>query len=225
MSPDWNKDPQPVPYAKLSDPQSLNLYDYMEDNPLAGVDPNGHCSIGGQTYGFWFCLGHALGLAHTQHEQAQSFRRQLSQMHGFTINGQSPQDFVKSATDSQVIGAYHSVSAALANEISARTGNPWFANAIGAGGAAAGFKIRKAGLSGKEAASDIPSWAEGTAPMLNESGKQYATRLMNEKYGAGNWKSGPGTEFNRLQKYGDRAFEDPPKPAADVPDMPDGGVE
>jgi RHS repeat-associated protein len=26
MSPDWSATPEPVPYAKLEDPQSLNLY-------------------------------------------------------------------------------------------------------------------------------------------------------------------------------------------------------
>jgi RHS repeat-associated protein len=43
MSPDWSAQEEPVPYAKLDDPQSLNLYDYMRNNPLGGVDPDGHC--------------------------------------------------------------------------------------------------------------------------------------------------------------------------------------
>ncbi len=33
----------PVPYAKLGDPQSLNLYAYVLNNPLKTVDPDGHC--------------------------------------------------------------------------------------------------------------------------------------------------------------------------------------
>ena len=44
MSPDWSAKVEPVPYAKLDNPQSLNLYTYMLDNPLSGVDPDGHCS-------------------------------------------------------------------------------------------------------------------------------------------------------------------------------------
>jgi RHS repeat-associated protein len=43
MSPDWSAQAEPVPYAKLSDPQSLNLYGYMGNNPLGGVDADGHC--------------------------------------------------------------------------------------------------------------------------------------------------------------------------------------
>jgi len=43
MSPDWSKTPQGVPYADLTNPQSLNLYQYMRNNPLGGVDKDGHC--------------------------------------------------------------------------------------------------------------------------------------------------------------------------------------
>ena len=42
MSPDWSAKVEPVPYAKLDNPQSLNLYSYVLDNPLSGVDSNGH---------------------------------------------------------------------------------------------------------------------------------------------------------------------------------------
>jgi RHS repeat-associated protein len=42
MSPDWASNPQAVPYASYADPQSLNLYTYMRNNPLGGVDPDGH---------------------------------------------------------------------------------------------------------------------------------------------------------------------------------------
>lgn len=42
LSPDWNKNPQGVPYADFTNPQTLNLYQYMRNNPLGGVDPDGH---------------------------------------------------------------------------------------------------------------------------------------------------------------------------------------
>jgi RHS repeat-associated protein len=42
MSPDWSAKASAVPYAKLDNPQSLNLYQYMRNNPLSGVDPDGH---------------------------------------------------------------------------------------------------------------------------------------------------------------------------------------
>jgi RHS repeat-associated protein len=43
MSPDWSAKAQPVPYAKMDNPQTLNLYAYMRNNPLGGTDPDGHC--------------------------------------------------------------------------------------------------------------------------------------------------------------------------------------
>ncbi|MGH3428468.1 MAG: RHS repeat-associated core domain-containing protein, partial [Bryobacteraceae bacterium] len=43
MSPDWAENPTAVPYSSLSDPQTLNLYGYMRNNPLSGTDPDGHC--------------------------------------------------------------------------------------------------------------------------------------------------------------------------------------
>ena len=42
-SPDWSATPQPIPYADLKDPQSLNLYSYVRNNPLAKADADGHC--------------------------------------------------------------------------------------------------------------------------------------------------------------------------------------
>ena len=45
MSPDWSAQAEPVPYSKLDNPQSLNLYSYVDNNPLDKVDPDGHRPI------------------------------------------------------------------------------------------------------------------------------------------------------------------------------------
>jgi RHS repeat-associated protein len=42
MTPDWSEAPSAVPYAKLADPQSLNLYSYVSDDPLSHTDVDGH---------------------------------------------------------------------------------------------------------------------------------------------------------------------------------------
>ncbi len=42
--PDWSPTPIPVPYADFGDPQSLNLYGYVQNNPLSHVDPDGHAT-------------------------------------------------------------------------------------------------------------------------------------------------------------------------------------
>jgi RHS repeat-associated protein len=42
LSPDWSAKIMPVPYAKLDNPQSLNLYAYVGNNPTLGIDSDGH---------------------------------------------------------------------------------------------------------------------------------------------------------------------------------------
>jgi RHS repeat-associated protein len=42
MSPDWSAKEDPVPYANLGNPQTLNLYAYVHNNPLSTYDPDGH---------------------------------------------------------------------------------------------------------------------------------------------------------------------------------------
>ena len=43
LSPDWSSKPSGVPYADFSNPQSLNLYSYVQDNPATLDDADGHC--------------------------------------------------------------------------------------------------------------------------------------------------------------------------------------
>ncbi len=51
MSPDFtgadDGPPEAVPYSDLSDPQSLNLYAYVQNNPLSRFDSDGHDCVNG----------------------------------------------------------------------------------------------------------------------------------------------------------------------------------
>jgi len=42
-TPDWAGAPTAVPYATFGDPQTLNLYAYVNNNPNSGIDVDGHC--------------------------------------------------------------------------------------------------------------------------------------------------------------------------------------
>src|SRR6185312_333850 len=42
LSPDWSAKAEAVPYAKLDNAQTLNLYAYVGDNPLTKADIDGH---------------------------------------------------------------------------------------------------------------------------------------------------------------------------------------
>ncbi|MFZ0306171.1 MAG: RHS repeat-associated core domain-containing protein [Terracidiphilus sp.] len=59
MSPDWSAKYEPVPYAKLDNPQTLNLYAYVQNNPLSRNDPDGHDTAvieNGPTTSLWKML-------------------------------------------------------------------------------------------------------------------------------------------------------------------------
>ncbi|MGH9716269.1 MAG: RHS repeat-associated core domain-containing protein [Candidatus Acidiferrales bacterium] len=43
MSADWSGEPEGVPYANFTDPQTLNLYSYVRNNPVTKADLDGHC--------------------------------------------------------------------------------------------------------------------------------------------------------------------------------------
>lgn len=64
-----------------------------------------------------------------------------------------------------------------------------------------------AGLSGKDGAKDVPSWAKGKRPLQGETGRDFADRILGEKYGNSGYDKGPASEHNKIRKWGDRAFE------------------
>ena len=51
LSPDWSAKVEPVPYSKLDNPQTLNLYAYVGNNPFSRVDPTGHADIAAECKG------------------------------------------------------------------------------------------------------------------------------------------------------------------------------
>lgn len=69
-------------------------------------------------------------------------------------------------------------------------------------GAASILHMAKA--TGKESASDIPSWAKGSRPQPGETPRQAAERVLSEKYGPGNYPKGPRSEFNKIKKFFER---------------------
>ena len=65
---------------------------------------------------------------------------------------------------------------------------------------------KKTRQSHKNAADDIPSWVinEGYQKRENESGNDFAKRALDGHYGENNYPKGPGSEYNKVRKYGDR---------------------
>jgi len=72
-SPDWSEKPAPIPYAKLTDPQTMNLYSYTRGNPLAHIDKDGHdlTVVGDQQKRYLQDLQRASGLTLTVNKKGK----------------------------------------------------------------------------------------------------------------------------------------------------------
>ena len=156
---DWlSRDP-------LGEYAGINLYGYVLDDPVNGIDPFGLCGNGSGGGGFSPFMSAAITTVAV---------------------GGGPEDPVADIAAGGIIiggGIY------LVYEHFHQPTMP---------------TIWDARQSGKERADDIPSWAQGQKPLPGESGKDYADRLLKDKYGPGNYPTGPGSEQNKLKKYGDR---------------------
>jgi hypothetical protein len=72
------------------------------------------------------------------------------------------------------------------------------------------FRVPIPRQSGKEGAKNVPSWARGTRPYVDETPVEAATRTMDEQYGKGKWNSPDQRhEFEQLKKNYSRQFQDP----------------
>jgi RHS repeat-associated protein len=88
-SPDWSATVEPVPYAKLDNPQSLNLYIYVVNNPLRYTDADGHDmegSGGSDSISGTADSGQgAPGGPAQNHSQTQTQQNQQSPQRGLTV--------------------------------------------------------------------------------------------------------------------------------------------
>jgi RHS repeat-associated protein len=74
-TPDWSAKVVPVPYAKLDNPQSLNLYAYVGNNPLRSIDPDGHADVAAMCKGQAVChktIVDTVGIYHYDKKSGQT---------------------------------------------------------------------------------------------------------------------------------------------------------
>lgn len=242
MSPDFSDydDPDPVPYAELENPQTLNIYSYVYNNPLRNRDDDGHAGWGP-------CANDANGQCWNGNYNGE---RDCSGSGGClfwngSTNQWEPNDPSPPSNPGDLwapVGIFFGgfFRAAIADNLGDFTYglNQMGCGAMGGRGSGCtthgipdtagigAIRAKKPNMSGKDASTDIPSWAKGSGPQGTENGKEYAKRMMNGKYGEGNWETSD-KEYSQLKKYGDRAFVPAEEPVAKpaIPDEPVGPVE
>lgn len=117
MSPDWAAQAQPVPYANLEYPQTLNLYSYAGNNPLSRTDPDGHFW---QELGNLFKYGHYVnnaGLEGALQKDADAARKEIAGLKNLTVNGKSPGDALKGLNNKQTMDLNNSITSFLQEQV------------------------------------------------------------------------------------------------------------
>lgn len=66
---------------------------------------------------------------------------------------------------------------------------------------------KKSKQSNKERSTNKPSWLSPDDVDLAKSAQENARRLLNNKYGSGNWRPGPDSEFNKIVKWINRSLK------------------
>jgi RHS repeat-associated protein len=121
MTPDWSASPSPIPFGDISDPQSLNLYSYVRDNPLSRTDPSGHCTIDGEKHGFWWCVGHAFGINETQKEYQARIANERQWLVSNVAQNAAQRNALGNASSASIDKLYWAWSSALYNAAC-----PWY---------------------------------------------------------------------------------------------------
>lgn len=233
MSPDWDSDPFPIPYASLEDPQTLNLYSYVQNNPMSSRDPDGHASYQDNGNGQLTWQGDYDGERDCSGSAGCLFwNKSAGEWQGSDPNPPPPGDpagdaftgftrMMLSSSWGDFNYGFRSMFSGYAGAF--KNGPTPLGVVISVASPLIPIRLKKSGLSGKEGSKDIPSWAQGSGPQGNENGKQYAKRMMDSKYGEGNW-SPSSQEFSQLKKYGDRSFVAPER-APEEPGPPEGPID
>ncbi len=181
------------------DLNAYNLYAYCGNNPVMYSDPSGHLAI--STLIIIALIGCGAGFAATMYVDYSD--------DGEVFNSIDASDYV---VNTLVVG----LAAVTAGYAASLFGGSAIASPVLASGYAVSISSAQAAVVGtsavagmlffanrskKEMATDRPGWVNKDMVNPNLSAQENAKRILNERYGVGNWKKGPSTEFNKIVKW------------------------
>lgn len=109
LSADWSSVPAPVPYANLSNPQTLNLYAMVSDDPESFADLDGHCwkwaekLCNAWNYGVFVDNNH---LEAALQKEADAARKELEKGN-VQHDGKNPDEYLKGKSNKEVLDLWH----------------------------------------------------------------------------------------------------------------------
>ena len=176
LSPDWAAKAEPVPYAKLDDPQSLNLYAYVGNNPLRRVDKDGHNWLTDQWEKFKNYALYGEGVTNKQLPAAFDKERSWLVQNARNANGSalSPSQVsaLKGASNQQINGLYSGYAQAMTM-------------AAGMGGKDESFNLEKPSDFGRNASGEFVPLSrlhgDATITQGNASGYDFWSKKSTEE--------------------------------------------
>ncbi len=185
----------------------VDLYAYCNNNPVMYSDPTGHVAI---SVIISIIVGAVVGATIggvVAYSLASNSGKTGWELAGWTILG-----ILIGAVVGAILGA---AVGALAPSAGGFLGAPYYSTQLvlangftttvtvtnGEAIALTAGLVLFAKRLGKEKSSDKPSWINRDMVDLNLPAQENASNILNNKYGPGNWKKGPGTEFNKIVKW------------------------
>lgn len=177
-----------APDAAWTSPRKASLYSFNINNPLRYLDPDGRSTIPMPSMDPEAVRAAALATA-----------RVLAQAGPY---GAAAAVGLLAAV--VVVTYWDDVSAPV--RVPSPLGDRATKAAAAAGAAAVAAAAASPILMGDKDRVTPPSWVVtgGLIPAAAEAAQDFATRVLDEKYGSGNWKKGPGSEFSKIVKWVNR---------------------
>ena len=192
-----------VEYADPNTINGLNLYAYCVNNPVMYTDPSGRFVFTTAML-IGLLIGAAIGAVaggYIAGEKASEAGATGWELFGWTLLGVVGGGIAGGAIGMAAGWAAPALSGLFSGSLALAGGGTVSTGVAVAEIGLLGLNVWFAKRTGKEGSTDKPSWVKQEMVDFEKSPQQNAADMLNNKYGPGNWKEGPGSEFSKIKKW------------------------